>query len=193
MLSTIRAGLAQRHAKQDHKRMVDPAFNFETVLSRLEHVREKTLCPSKAALAAWLEAGSPQTVQQWESRDSLPGRAALSISERTGADVTWLLSGKGEPFPNGPTIYVSPAVPPSVATELATEIQALWALVGSIGQALARTAPETAEEVLRQAMAAQAATGPSRFAGKLVQELRTVLQSPGATLSKKPQSRTSTR
>jgi len=46
--------------------MVDPAFNFETVLSRLEYVREKTLCPSKAAFAAWLEAGSPQTVQQWE-------------------------------------------------------------------------------------------------------------------------------
>lgn len=173
--------------------MVDPAFNFDSVLARLEYVRERTLCPSKAAFAAWLEAGSPQTVQQWESRDSLPSRAALTISERTGADVTWLLTGKGEPFPAAPTLYVSPSVPPSVAVELSTEIQALWALVAALGQALARTAPETGEDVLRQAMAAQPALAPSRFAGKVVQELRSALQSRAATPPKKSQNRSSTR
>lgn len=78
---------------------------FPTVESRILHVRAATKCPSGAAFAKWIGANSPQAVGKWIERQRLPADALKLLNAATGADVGWLLNGKGEPFPGGVTPY----------------------------------------------------------------------------------------
>lgn len=72
---------------------------------RLRLIRETCRAPTQAAFAKWIGAASPQAVENWGKRDSVPKAQAIKIHDASGADLGWILSGRGEPFPNGPTYH----------------------------------------------------------------------------------------
>jgi hypothetical protein len=97
--------------------MVAPRPRYETVLSRLDHVRAVTKVPSKADFARWVKAKNPQTISQAEGRNSLSRELAILISDATGASLDWLLLDRGDPFPDGAKPYPG-AVPASAEYRL---------------------------------------------------------------------------
>jgi hypothetical protein len=96
-----------------NERMVSPALSFPTILSRLDFVRSECRAPSKSDFSKWIGAASPQAVNGWETRDSLPTEPAKAIAKVTGASLAWLLTGEGEAFPKGAIPF--PGVVPSSA------------------------------------------------------------------------------
>jgi DNA-binding transcriptional regulator YiaG len=104
-------------SRGENKRMVPHRKDFTTVLSRLDFVRQSCGVSTKSAFAEWIGADSAQRVSGWESRDSLPKDGALMVCKVTGASLGWLLTGEGEPFPNGPTLFTG-ALPSSAEYRL---------------------------------------------------------------------------
>jgi hypothetical protein len=87
-----------------HKHMVDSKPVPLTPKQRLDLVRKLTKCQNKSAFARWIGAKTAQAVQQWEKRE-VTREGALMIKRATGAATDFLLTGMGEPFPNGVTVY----------------------------------------------------------------------------------------
>lgn len=101
VLSTSYFGLLNGHPERENKRSVPQGKDVMKVKERLELVRQTTGCPTNSALAEWVGVNSPQVVSGWESRDSISGDGAVKVSRATGADLHWLMTSDGEPFPNG--------------------------------------------------------------------------------------------
>lgn len=97
------SGMAEQSAGRQNKPMVS---SFPTIESRLQHVMTACRYPSTAR---FMEAigEKPQQWRNWVMRDSL-GRAYAKVKTTTGASIDWLMTGEGEPFPEGAIIYSGP-------------------------------------------------------------------------------------
>lgn len=124
-----------------------------TIKERMDFVRETTGAPSKADFARWLNVKNPQTLSQAVTRGRLSQDLAILVSEVTGASVSWLLTSKGEPFPDGPTPYPGSALPSTaearlrvaedqidaISTVMTACLHILSAKLPDVGPALAHT------------------------------------------------------
>jgi hypothetical protein len=95
--------MAEHSAAGHNKRMVSP---YPTVESRLQHVMETCRYPSTARFMDAV-GEKPQQWRNWVMRDSL-GRAYPKVKAATGASIDWLMTGEGEPFPEGAIPYNGP-------------------------------------------------------------------------------------
>lgn len=132
MLSTLSFPWNNVGAGCDHKPGVYRGLNMGTVADRLAFVAKTCRATSKTAFARWIKS-SPQKVDNWRKRDSLPRDAAILISRASGASLDWLLTGSGEPFPNGAT----PCAPPST-DDLADQVATLQDSAADLLAALVR-------------------------------------------------------
>jgi hypothetical protein len=122
----------------------------QTVRDRLEYVRKQTGCTKPSAFASWIGAKSPQAVGAWEARDSISAKGALLVHAATGADTKWLLSGVGDPFPNGPLPYPG-AEPPELAASVRVNedtIDGLKAAMTTVLRTLSATTPDVGRALL---------------------------------------------
>lgn len=146
---------------------------------------------SKADFARALGLKNAQNIAAWASRDTF-GEGALQVSEVTGADMKWLATGRGEPFPDGPKLSVG-GVAPDVSARLDTMERDLGALVSVVGAALRRfsaTTPGAAEGVLADLEKYLQPGRPSAVVEEVVSAVRDGLrQAELAERKKKPRSR----
>lgn len=170
-----------------------PNSTFPTVASRIAHIMQACGYPTKAALARALGLKNAQNIGVWEGRGSF-GNGGLAISDATGADMKWLATGKGEPFPNGPVLYAGAQLSGRGAMQRLEDIERdLTDIVTAISVSLRRfsaTTPVAAEGVaadLRQHL-----SRPGRPSAVLPELLRAVesalLPDALAAPKKKPQS-----
>lgn len=102
-----------------------------------------------------------QQWRNWTERNTV-GRAGVKIHETTGADITWLLTGKGDPFPHGLIRYTDTVIPPAVLARI-EHLEAASAEIGVVLslmiRACAKVTPATAEELLGLLSSAQQQMG----------------------------------
>lgn len=134
--------------------MVDTQAKPLTPKQRLDLVRKLTRCPKKAAFARWIGAKTPQAVQQWENRE-VTREGGLMIRKATGASLDFLLTGLGDPFPAGPTIYAgtdSPALAERVDT-VASVTEQMAAVLGQVIRALSAKLPAVGQDLVQMLQA----------------------------------------
>jgi hypothetical protein len=144
--------------------MVPTRSHFETISSRLEYVRAQTEAPSKARFAEWIGAASPQAVNGWETRDSLPSEPAKMVAKATGASLAWLLTGEGDPFPNGP-VPCPGAVPRSAEYRLRAaedQIDAMSTVMVTFLELFSARLPAVGMELAKALAALPGDTGSKR-------------------------------
>lgn len=129
--------------------------------ARLDYVIRTCKYPSDAEFARAIGTKNPQNVAAWRARGSFGEEGDVLIATATGADMLWLKTGRGEPFPNGPIVYSGATVVPSPGQllELQAGVDGLTAVVAAILQALFRTAPAEAAGVTALIRAYQARPG----------------------------------
>lgn len=81
--------------------------DFPNISSRLDHILEACGYPTKTAFTEALKVAKQQWAN-WAKRNSV-GNNDVRIHELTGVSLTWLKTGRGNPFPNGPIKYIDPA------------------------------------------------------------------------------------
>jgi hypothetical protein len=99
LLSTVRV-LALTDAFRQDQRMVDKQMTVKEILAL---VRKSCGYAKKNALATAL-GETPQTVGQWESRNSISRDGEDALHNVTGISRQFLRDRKGDPFPNGPKV-----------------------------------------------------------------------------------------
>jgi hypothetical protein len=111
---------------------------------RLQHVQTTCGYPSPTRLMEAL-GQKPQQWRNWIKRGSL-GRAPGRIKEVTGASIDWLLTGAGEPFPDGPTMYVGAADPGQAyalrVEDLERDVAHLTSAIGLVLRSLSEMKPD---------------------------------------------------
>lgn len=123
--------------------MIQPE-ELTSVSQRLDYVIDVCKYPTQTAFADALEE-KPQTITNWRKRDSI-GRGARKLREKTGVSTDWVSFGVGDPFPDGPILYVQPnSYDASVVENIERDIDqlmlgltALIDLIGSSSQAGAK-------------------------------------------------------
>lgn len=115
---------------------------YPDVKSRLDHILQMCRYPTPTKFMEAL-GRKPQNWANWRDRDTL-GRDPVLIAEKTGASLEWLMTGRGEPFPNGPTVYVGASdLPPDIRRQLDGMELAIADLVMAVGASMARYAVTT--------------------------------------------------
>lgn len=146
LLSTTSFGLSNDRFSRDHKRMVD----YPDVASRLDHILGACEYPSQTAFLDALNL-KPQNWRNWRERDSF-GRSDIKIHELTGADIGWLKTGKGTPFPNGPVLYsgADPVKLEQRIRELQDEAQLTSSMLSALAATITATTQGAGEDLLRR-------------------------------------------
>lgn len=115
--------------------------------ARLDFVAKACQFPTDAAFAAAIGV-KPQNLTNWRHRESIGKDSLAKIRAATGASMDWMTTGKGEPFPEGPTLYAG--APPTTSEALARisqlerDVHQLTAAVGMLISRLAESAPGAA-------------------------------------------------
>lgn len=157
--------------------------SFPSIESRLEHVRVTCGYPSQAAL---MEAIGRKPAQwgSWVQRNNYGRDGDTLLKEVTGVSIDWLKSGKGEPFPNGPILFLgAQAASPGLADRLArieADVDALGGVLAAVIKAVGRLAPPEAAAI---ASALGTAVRGRPNAPALLQELADVAQRAAAAPS----------
>jgi len=103
----------ERFAPPEAETALKKASHTGDVSSRLARLREQVFGPrGRAALARAINL-SPSTYNYYEKGRQPPADVLARVAEATGADLTWLLTGRGEPYPEpaagGDTLLSPPA------------------------------------------------------------------------------------
>jgi hypothetical protein len=115
---------------------------YPDVKSRLDHILQMCRYPTPTKFMEAL-GRKPQNWANWRDRDTL-GRDPVLIAERTGASLEWLMTGRGEPFPNGPIVYVGATdLPADIRRQLDGMELAIADLVLAVGTIMSRAASTT--------------------------------------------------
>lgn len=167
--------------------------NFPTLESRLQHLLAACGYPSSTRLMEAL-GQKPQQWRNWITRGSL-GRAPGRIKEVTGASTDWLLTGQGEPFPEGPIRYtgaveLSPDHQARVE-DLERDVAHLTTVMGLLVRYISETKPAAAAGLARDLRAFLSQPGrPSAVLPELLAQAETAAQPAGrGAPGKRPEAR----
>lgn len=77
--------------------------DLTTIGGRIEYVIRECRYPTQAAFARAIGT-TPQNVGKWINTDSI-GKFGAALRAKTEVNLNWLLTGDGDPFPEGPKMY----------------------------------------------------------------------------------------
>lgn len=165
----------------EHKRMVSKRKPMPTPSERIDYVIAACNVPSDAAFGRWIKVKNPQNVRAWRNR-GISRDGAILIGKASGASLDFLLSDKGEPFPDGPILY-RPARPEDMADQLTAlegEVDDAAAVLAALVRILSEKLPGAAE-ALHQAQQALPAGGSSSLVREAVAAAVAEARPPSAT------------
>jgi len=128
-------------------------YDLSTVGGRVEYIIRECRYPTPAAFSRAVGT-SPQNVNKWVNTNSI-GTFGPKLRAVTAVNLNWLLTGDGEPFPEGPMLYAhedggtDKRAADKAIHQLENDVDSMRYLLNALVAVMIASRPDEADHVAR--------------------------------------------